>query len=237
MTTAAHRQVEVPAARLGRWCSGFAARHGEPVDVRRDGPALRLDAPDGATATLVPPFPFPSEVTGLAAGLDWVLAGRESAVLLVRRGGYACAIVRTEGPASVGGGTVAPGEVVISKTGSRYVQSRSAAGGWSQRRFARRRANQARDLVRAAADDAVGVLLTGLPAAVDWLVTGGDRSLVDAVLSDARLRPLTALRRGVHLAVPDPRSAVVLTLPARLAAVRIGLDGTEPLPGRSGRRD
>ena len=63
------------------------------------------------------------------------------------------------------------------------MQSRTAAGGWSQQRFARRRANQADELVRAAAEHAVR-LLTGIR--VEGLVLGGDRALVAALLDDAR---------------------------------------------------
>ena len=46
---------------------------------------------------------------------------------------------------------VASGGRLTSKVGSRYVQSRTAAGGWSQQRFARRREGQAKELVRGAA--------------------------------------------------------------------------------------
>ncbi len=70
------------------------------------------------------------------------------AVVLVRRGGYAV---------GVGSGD----RLTSHKVGSRYVQSRTAAGGWSQQRFARRRANQADGLVGAAVEHAVR-LLTGI---------------------------------------------------------------------------
>ena len=69
-------------------------------------------------------------------------------VVLVRRGGYACALVS--------GGSVAE-----SKVGTRHVQSRTAAGGWSQQRFARRRGNQADALVEAVAGHALRILLAG----------------------------------------------------------------------------
>jgi hypothetical protein len=115
--------------------------------------------------------------------------------------------------------------VSSSKVGTRYVQSRTAAGGWSQQRFARRRDNQARDLTRAVADHAVRLLLTG-PS--DWLVTGGDRPLVDAVLADPRLKPLVALPRGPHLTIGDPRSSDVRAVPEQVSAVRITL--TDPSP-------
>lgn len=202
------RTVHVDAARLDRWCAGFAERHGGPPSGARDGGRLVLTAPDGATAALGPPFPLPAEARDLATVLEWAARERRCAVLLVRRGGYACAVV--DG-----------GRVTSSKVGSRYVQSRTAAGGWSQQRFARRRDNQARELAQAAADVAARVLL---PAGADWLVTGGDRALADEVLADRRLSALAGLPRGPHLPVGDPRSDVVRDLPAHLRAVRIDLE-------------
>jgi hypothetical protein len=130
----------------------------------------------------------------------------------VRRGGYACALVDT---ARTGAAAV-----TASKVGTRYVQSRTAAGGWSQQRFARRRDNQARDLTRAVADHAVRLLVPG-PAG--WLVTGGDRPLVDAVLADPRLRALVALPRGPHLMIGDPRMNDVRAVPELVSSVRIDL--------------
>ena len=56
------------------------------------------------------------------------------AVVLVRRGGYAVGVASGD-------------RLTAHKVGTRYVQSRTAAGGWSQQRFARRRANQADGLV------------------------------------------------------------------------------------------
>jgi Actinobacteria/chloroflexi VLRF1 release factor len=215
---AAGRVVEVGSERLERWCAGFGARHGEPVTAQRVGAELVLTAADGATAALSSPFPAPDEVTGLAGPsglLDWAARSRRCAVLLVRRGGYACAVVETGG--------VAPGGVLASKVGTRYVQSRTAAGGWSQQRFARRRENQARDLVRAVADVAARVLTVPELA---WLVTGGDRPLVEEVFADGRLSAVRSLPRGPHLAVGDPRADLVKALPERLRTVRVVL--TEP---------
>jgi hypothetical protein len=207
-----NRVVEVGASRLRRWCEGFAERHGGSATVARVGERLVLTAPDGATAALLPGFAWPQDLVGLPEAFAWVARPRRCAALLVRRGGYACALLDTARPRAAA--------VVASKVGTRYVQSRTAAGGWSQQRFARRRENQARDLTRAVADVAVRVLLPG-PA--DCLVTGGDRPLVDAVLADSRLRALVALPAGPHLAVGDPRAADVRQLPERVTAVRIEL--------------
>ena len=66
-------------------------------------------------------------------------------VVLVRRGGFAVAVV-------------VDGRMVVHKVGSRHVQSRTAAGGWSQQRFARRRANQADALVEAVAEHLARIL-------------------------------------------------------------------------------
>jgi len=202
------RTLHVDAVRLPRWCTGFAERHGGEPSVARAGTRLVLTAPDGATAALEPGFPLPLELEGLDDVLAWAGERRRSAVLLVRRGGYACAVVDGE-------------RVVAAKVGNRYVQSRTAAGGWSQQRFARRRENQARDLVEAAADVAARILV---PAGAAWLVTGGDRPLVTDVLTDRRLAALAALPRGPHLALGDPRSDVVRTLPRLVDQVRIDID-------------
>ncbi len=129
--------------------------------------------------------------------------------LLVRRGGYACAVV--DGDA-----------IRASKVGSRYVQGRTAAGGWSQQRFARRRAGQADALVGSVIEVAARVLLPAGPD--DALVTGGDRPLLEQVLADPRLRPLTDLRRGPHLEVGDPKIDLVRELSEQARAVRIELD-------------
>jgi hypothetical protein len=109
----------------------------------------------------------------------------------VRRGGIAVGVA--VGPA-----------LTSSKVETAYVQSRTAAGGWSQQRFARRRENQARALAGDAADVAARILAG---EALDALVTGGDRGLVEAVLADPRLAKLPAPAR--HLDVPDPRLAVL----------------------------
>ena len=135
------------------------------------------------------------------------------AVILVRRGGYA--VARVEGPA-----------LVAHKVGTRHVQSRTAAGGWSQQRFARRRGNQADELVGAVQDHALRVILGGDPpppglAPVQGLVLGGDRALAASVLADPRLAGLRELPRRELYDLPDPRRAVLDRAVARARAVRV----------------
>src|SRR5262249_13116200 len=67
-----------------------------------------------------------------------------------------------------------PPQLAASKTGSRLVHGRAAAGGWSQHRFARRRENQATAALRAAADTALAVL-GPYQGRLDAVVLGGDR--------------------------------------------------------------
>ncbi len=202
-----HRWVEVDPERLPRWLAGFTEPHG-PSTVDIDGYAVRLHAADGEVATCHAPPGAPP-----AADLDGFVAAaqreRRLGLLLVRRGGFA---------AGVAAGT----ELVASKVDSRYVQSRTAAGGWSQQRFARRRDNQAKALVESAAGVAARLLLPQVER-LDALVAGGDRRLVDAVLADPRLARLVPLRVERFLDVPDPKLAVLQAAVRGARAVRIRL--------------
>ncbi len=143
-------------------------------------------------------------------------------VVLVRRGGYAVGLARD-------------GRFLATKVGTRYVQSRTAAGGWSQHRFARRRDNQADALADAVAAHALRILLgdneSPGPGARDvprGLVVGGDRTLVSQVLADSRLRALADRPRRELYDLPDPRRDVLDRALERGRAVHIHL--TEPPP-------
>jgi hypothetical protein len=201
------RWVEVDPERLARWLDGFAERHGEvAVDPQPD--QLRVAAFDGTVAELHPP-------PGSAGGRDiagFVAAATQERViglLLVRRGGAAVAIAEGQ-------------RLVRSKVESTYVQGRTAAGGWSQQRFARRRANQARAAAEEAADIAARLLLPEADR-LAALVTGGDRRMVDSVLADRRLAPLAAKLSDRFLGVPNPRQATLSDALRQARAVRIRL--------------
>ncbi|MGL5929447.1 MAG: Vms1/Ankzf1 family peptidyl-tRNA hydrolase, partial [Dermatophilaceae bacterium] len=111
-------------------------------------------------------------------------------------------------------------------------QSRTAAGGWSQQRFARRRANQADELVGATAGVAVRILLSGVSSSsgsgvaddVRGLVLGGDRALVTAVLEDRRLTVIRDLPARELYDLPDPRLEVLRTALVRSRAVRVTIE-------------
>ena len=241
------RWVEVPPERFVSWIVTFAERHGGSSGIAvawlltptGNGEAVTFSAADGATAQCHPPFPPAASLAGLLPSLDgpippdWApghddgeravaealaadaAADRTVGVLLVRLGGYAVGVFRG-----------APPRLVSSKAGSRPVHGRSAAGGWSQQRFARRRENQAATALRAAADAAAEVFGPYGPAGLDAVVLGGDKRSAAGLRDDARLAGYLALAAGRFLTVPDPRLAVLRDTPRAFQAIRIRL--TEP---------
>jgi Actinobacteria/chloroflexi VLRF1 release factor len=187
------RWVEVDPERLPRWLDGFRQRHGAYHAEPAGGGVLVVTAADGAVARLHPP-------PGATGGGD--LAGFVADARAPRRLGL---LLARKSAAAVG---VADGaQLAVSKVDSWYVQSRTAAGGQSQQRFARRRVNQATAAAGKAADIVARLLLPA--AGLAALVTGGDRSTVEAILADPRLAPLRPLRSERHLPVPTPNLAVL----------------------------
>ncbi|MDG4826813.1 acVLRF1 family peptidyl-tRNA hydrolase [Asanoa sp. WMMD1127] len=199
------RWVDVDPDRLTRWVDGFRARHGDYAQRPTDD-GLLLAAFDGATAALHPPPGAPLSAD-LADFVEAARAPRRLGLLLARK-------------AAVAVGVAEGARLLTSKVDSSYVQSRTAAGGWSQQRFARRRDNQAKAAARDAADLVARIIL---PAAgtLAALVCGGDRRTVDAVLTDPRLAPLLPLRAERLLDVPDPRHAVLVDAVTTARAVSI----------------
>jgi hypothetical protein len=148
---------------------------------------------------------------------------RTVGVLLVRLGGYAAGVFTGYPPA-----------LADAKTGSRLVHGRSAAGGWSQHRFARRREKQASEALQAAASAAADVFgrwggRDRRPGGkLDAVVLGGDKRAMADLRQDPRLAPYLAIATDRFLTVPDPKRAVLEATPRLFLAVRIRL--TEPTP-------
>lgn len=208
------RWVEIAPERLPKWVESFAERHGGAPALSVDGSVLALTAPDGSVAELHPPFPPVPGLTGggsaVAAIVAHAQAGRTVGVLLVRLGGYAAGVF-----------TGSPPELVRSKTGSRNVHGRSAAGGWSQHRFARRREKQASESLKSAADAALAVFEAGPPP--DAVVLGGDKRTMAPLRDDPRLAPYFELATDRFLTVPDPKRAILEATPAAFTAIRAWL--------------
>lgn len=214
------RTVSVPASRLAGWLERFAARHGDPAWTATDL-GVRLSAPDGATADCRPPFPPLPDRPQLPHGglVAHVVTPRRVGVLLVRKGGYAAGVFQGE-------------TLVSSKVGSRLVQGRTAAGGQSQQRFARRRDNQARQVYDAAAEVAGRILLPEL-VRLDAIVTGGDHPGVDAVLANPELARLRPLVTGAWLAVAEPRLRILQATPELFGATTITVTDPPLASGQS----
>jgi hypothetical protein len=201
------RRVAVPFARLEGWVGRYEAAH-PGTEWQVDATVVSAAGPDGGQARIDVPFrPLDDlSMAGLFAHLDrpWDIG-----ILLVRRGGFA--VARVVGP-----------DVVASKVGRRHVQGRSKAGGWSQQRFARRRAQQARVAFDAAAENVERLLLPAVRR-LDVLVTGGDRRAVDAVLDRPVLAPVAALPGRWLGPVPDPRREVLDRAVASARSVSVAI--------------
>ncbi len=187
--------------------------------------AVTFTAADGATAVCHPPFPpaapgIPEAVgpeADMRAAAEAIAAhaaaDRTVGVLLVRLGGYAAGVFAGSPP-----------RLVSSKAGSRPVHGRSAAGGWSQHRFAQRRENQAAVALRAAAEAAAEVFGRYGPDRLDAVVLGGDKWSAARLRGDVRLEKYLSRATERFLVVPDPRLAVLRDIPRAFLAIRIRLD-------------
>jgi len=211
------RRLEVAPGRFTGWIESFADRHHGLAASSADD-LVTFTAPDGAVAECLVPFP-PLSADGGAEPLDLAklmsahaTAGRTVGVFLVRLGGYAAGVFTGTEPV-----------LVASKVGSRLVHGRSAAGGQSQQRFARRRENQAHQAISAAADTAAAVFG---PYKLDALVLGGDKRAFPSIRNDPRLTQFFEVAVESFLTVPDPRLTVLKDTPRLFRAIKIKL--TQP---------
>ena len=207
--TTPSRTVHLTPERLAGWIHRFDARHGR-INGTADGATVILTAADGAVATVTVPFaPLPAG-DPVTAVVDHALKARSVGAILVRRGGFAVGIFDGR-------------RLVTSKVGSSYVQGKTKAGGWSQQRYARRRANQAAQAYAEAADIVATIILPRTED-LDAVVGGGDRAGVEAVLSDPRLEQVHDRWTGEVLPTPDPRLRVLQGFPDQFRAVTIALN-------------
>jgi len=204
------RTVTIPVERLQPWLTNFTGRHGA-IETTTRYDRVTVAAADGAEARIAIPFPplAPTD-DALATLIAHVTTPRDLGAVLVRKGGFAVGVFRGA-------------ELVASKVGSAYVQGKTKAGGWSQQRYARRRANQSRSAYAEAADEAARILLPQL-SHLEGVVTGGDKPALTAVFADPRLTELKALVLPIVHAVPDPRLRVLQALPELFRTVNISLN-------------
>lgn len=207
------RAVEVEPERVAGWFDRFAARHGGVERTILGPDEVRVEATDGSSATCAVPFgPLDAPVgeqAGLVVGplVDHLARPRRVGLLLVRLGGHSMGVAEN-------------GKVLTSRTDRRQVHGRNAAGGWSQHRFARRREDQVRVALQAAATDAVEVLVPQL-STLDAVMLGGDQRALDVLRADPRLAKVFALAEPRVLDVPEPRRTVLDDAAERARAVEI----------------
>ena len=140
-----------------------------------------------------------------------LFADRVVAVVLVRLGGFAVGVFEGE-------------RLVASKVGSRFVKGRHKKGGSSSGRFRRRREEQARALIDAAAETAVRVLEPWREQ-IEFVALGGDRRAVEELLQDARLSWLEEKRLPRFFTTEDPRQRTLERLPYDLYAAEVIEEG------------
>ena len=176
--------------------------------------AVTVTGGDGTAATL--PVPFGPMAVGDREPVEACcehLAGLGAlGIVLVRGGAHSVGVCRD-------------GVVLSSSTDRAYLQGRTAAGGWSQQRFARRRDNQRTASFDSAAATAAR---TARPdrRRLHGLVLGGDRRALAEVLADPRLELRSAgcpCRTFPDIA--EPRRAVLDEVAARSLSVEITVRG------------
>jgi len=175
------------------------------------GGAARIETP-AETVTVRPPFGLSHEAEygsiELEALFEALAADQVVAALLVRLGGYAVGVFDGD-------------RLVASKVGSRFVKGRHKKGGSSSGRFSRRREEQARALIEAAAETAVQVL-EPWRGRTEYAALGGDRAAVDRVLaSRPELAWLAERALPRFFDVPEPRQRVLERLPYELYAAEL----------------
>lgn len=184
-------RIEIAPDRFAGWVTRFVATH-PGASVQPDGPDTVLSWPDESGR--------PHQVTCQPFPADPVL------IVLVRRAGYAVGLAQA-------------GRLVAKKVGSRHIHGRTAAGGWSQQRYARRRANQAQELAAAVAAHAASMLAAAPGQPVAGLLVGGDKAMVAAVLAEPSLTAAARLPRRELYDLPTPDAAVLKRAIARGLAV------------------
>ncbi len=210
--------VDVPFGRLAGWLRGFVTRNGEITSAGYTAHTLTVTTSRGGSAQITGAWdPLAVADPGSGQGIEDIVTAcappHHAAVILVRRGGFSLGSVNIDG---------AKLEVRVSKTGSTYVQGRTAAGGQSQQRFARRRANQADKLVKSA-ETAAQRVFAGV-AAPDMLITGGDRLLIEDLLGRATMSWTRPIGRIVHVPVPTPKRRILDEAIATATSLRIQVE-------------
>jgi peptide subunit release factor 1 (eRF1) len=185
---------------------------GLPAGLMESETGLVLLWSDDCKYVLVPPFPvdlnqfFPAwDTSYLRALLDKkYLLG----VVLLRLGGYSVGVFEGD-------------RLLTSKTGTRFVKGRHKAGGQSQRRFERRREEQARELF----DKACSIVATQFAPyeeRLDYVFLGGDKLTLHSFLKRCEyLQRLAGKTLARILPVGKPRYEALCSMPSQIWKTRV----------------
>jgi Actinobacteria/chloroflexi VLRF1 release factor len=201
--------VEVAPDRLIGWVNRFAGRNSGLAEVIAHPSTVTVISGDGTTAVL--PVPFGPMELGEREPLEALLHHLSGVgalgIILIRGGAHSVGVQRD-------------GVVLSSSTDRAHLQGRTAAGGWSQQRYARRRANQRTAAYESAATTAARILVP-VAGSLRGMVYGGDRGGLDEVLSDGRLAGLTVLPHRNYPDIAEPRRVVLDEIARRCLSIDI----------------
>lgn len=168
---------------------------------------------------VLPPFPVTAETQDpgwRTEGLvDLLERRRRVGVLVLRLEGFAVGVYDDE-------------RLVASKVEGRFVKGRHKKGGQSQKRFARRREEQARKLYEKACR-VLEAKLGPREKSLDHLLLGGDHVTLAGFEKECPyLERLAEIRVGRRLDVREPKRAALEALPRQLYESRVfTFDGEE----------
>ena len=178
---------------------------GQPGRTTYADGAVRIETAE-ETITVRPPFGLaPARVyehVELGPLFEELARDHVVAAVLVRLGGFAVGVFEGE-------------RLVVSKVGSRFVKGRHRKGGSSSGRFGRRREEQERALIEAAAGTA-GTVLEPHRERIEHVALGGDRAAARKVVEQLPWLGDKALPR--FFSVPEPRYRELERLPYDLYA-------------------
>jgi len=188
---------------------------GRPGRTTYGDGAVRIQTAE-ETITVRPPFGLADvrvyEDVELGPLFEELARDHVVAAVLVRLGGFAVGVFEGE-------------RLVVSKVGSRFVKGRHRKGGSSSARFGRRREEQARALIEAAAGTA-GTVLEPHRARIEHVALGGDRAAAGKVVEQLPWLGEQALPR--FFTVPEPRYRQLERLPYDLYAAEISEEPARP---------
>lgn len=194
------RKTYIHPNKLDSWVNNFHKKH-ENLVCEFSENKVEWHNEKGIQARLTVPYIKQLETANISTICEDLSKNRTVAIVFLRRSGYAI-------------GKAEMGKLVTSKVGSKYVQGQTAAGGWSQKRFARRRETQTNNLLESAKKTTQTLLCSPANSKqsfkeLDGIVLGGDKNLLAKLLQNSTLLFLTKLPQFPNLEVEAPRLKVL----------------------------